>query len=785
MSPPRSPHWSKDPLLRAILGLALLVALSASFALAGRAPGRTIVLTWFVPTVDAFLVFVGLSITVLALGRWRVLQDAASFWTVAGFTGFSVATAFHFLTFPGLLAPGQSLLSAPPSASLWSNLLGNSTLVVALLLSGLAPWPAGTARAWRRALAAWPLAQLGLNVVLYVAAPHLPALVDDQGRYQWPLRAASVAVVILSTAGVFVSARRYRRTRDVLPAYVALCQLLIAHFGVLSASAGVVRFGPWWYAHVSSWVLGFAAVLFGLLSAYVRLYRSEQERKEQLRASEEKFRSVFEKAAIGMARVRFADARPIDVNDALCRMLGRTREELLRTPWPALTHPDDVEEDLVPFRRLAAGELDSYTLEKRYIHRAGSEVWARLTLSAVPDALGRPAYEIAVIEDVTDRKRAELALREADRRKSEFLGMLSHELRNPLAPIRTSLHLLDRAPPGSTQAWRAREVLGRQVAHLTRLVDDLLDVTRISRGKVELRRAPLDLAAVVRRACDDHRALLEADGLALAVHAPAAPLRVHGDEARLAQIVGNLLLNARKFTPQGGRVDVTVERRGDAARLSVRDTGAGIQPDILAQLFEPFLQAKQTLARSEGGLGLGLALVRGLAELHGGSAHAASAGPGRGSEFTVELPLAPAAPDARTAPPEGSGGRGRRVLVVDDNHDAASSLAELVALFGHEVAVVFDGPSAVAHAAAHRPEVILCDIGLPGMDGYEVARSIRAAQDGAVRLVALSGYAQPEDVQRAAEAGFDEHVAKPADPDHLERLLAGPTAPGPDAPRAP
>ena len=786
MSTPRSTAWSRDPLLRSLVGGALLVSVSVALGLAGRGPDGTLPLPWFVPTMDAALVLIAVAITVLALGRWRVLGDPASFWTVVGFSGFGLGALFHFLTFPGVLGPGRAILAATPSASLWANFAANLSLVVSLILSATARAPAGATRVWSRLLAAWPLALVALHLGLVASAADLPVLVEPDGRFTLRVRVGNGLAAALSAAGVLLSARRYLRTRDVLSARVAVCQLLLFHFAVLSVFAAPVRFGVWWYVQVSSWVVGFCAVLLGLLTAYVGLYRSEQERKEELRASEEKFRSVFEKAAIGMARVRLADARCIDVNDACCQMLGRPREELLRTTWTELTRPDDREPGLASFRRMAAGALDSYTVEQRLLRGDGGEVWAQLTLSAVHDAQGRPDYQIAVIADVTERKRAELALREADRRKSEFLGMLSHELRNPLAPIRTSLHVLDRAVPGGPQARRAREVVDRQVAHLTRLVDDLLDVTRVSRGKVELRRTTLDLAALVRRASEDHRALLEGDGVALAVHAPAERIPVHGDEARLAQIVGNLLQNARKFTPAGGRVDVSVAREGGTARLSVRDTGAGIDPEFLPQLFQPFLQGKQTLARSEGGLGLGLALVRGLAELHGGAARAASEGRGRGSEFTVELPLAPAAPDARAAPSRAAGrGRSLRVLVVDDNRDAAESLAELVELFGHEVEIALDGPSAVAQAAAHRPEVILCDIGLPGMDGYQVARSIRAAHDGAVRLVALSGYAQPEDVQRAAEAGFDAHVAKPADPDRLERLLAGPAGRGADAPPAP
>ena len=491
---------------------------------------------------------------------------------------------------------------------------------------------------------------------------------------------------------------------------------------------------------------------------------------------ERTYRAVFEHAAIGMSRVRFQDARALDVNDALCRLLGRSREELLRTPWTELTHPEDVDRDLVPFRRMAAGELEAYTVEKRFLHADGHHVWARLTLSLVRDARGQPAYEIALVEDIGDRKRTEQALRaseqrlrlfidhvpasvavldrdmrylatsrrfaadfrvtveelvgrshyevfpdvpdrwreihrrclagavesaeedpfpradgtldwvrweilpwrtdagdvggiiifaeliterkhthdalkasearhrkladdlrEADRRKNEFLGMLSHELRNPLAPIRNSLYILDRVDPGGPQAHHAREVAARQVGHLTRLVDDLLDVTRVARGKIELRRVDLDLGALARRSAEDHRALIQGRGLELSVDLPDEPVLVHGDETRLAQVLGNLLSNAVKFTPAGGRVTLSLGVGGDRAVVHVRDTGPGIGPDVLPSLFEPFSQGRQTLARSEGGLGLGLALVKGLVALHGGEVGFANRG---GADFTVALPLA-------------------------------------------------------------------------------------------------------------------------------------------------
>jgi signal transduction histidine kinase len=378
------------------------------------------------------------------------------------------------------------------------------------------------------------------------------------------------------------------------------------------------------------------------------------------------------------------------------------------------------------------------------------------------------------IRDVTELNRAMEALREGDRRKDEYLAILSHELRNPLAPIRSAVFLLERADPASEGARRAREVIARQVGHLARMVDDLLDVSRMARGSIELRRTRVDLAELVRRAAEDHAPLLAAAGIALDVQLPEEPVPVEADATRIAQVIGNVLQNSEKFTTRGGRVTLSLAVAEERAEIRVRDTGIGIEPGLIGHVFEPFVQEERTLARSRGGLGLGLPLVKGLVELHGGSVEALSGGPGAGAEIVVRLPLADAAAAAR---PEDGGDAvstgGRRVLVVDDNVDAAASLCDLVAHFGHSVEAVHDGAAAVTRAREGHPDVVLCDIGLPGMDGYEVARTIRAEPDlRGVRLVAVSGYAQPEDLARARRAGFDAHVAKPADPAAIARLLS-------------
>jgi PAS domain S-box-containing protein len=363
-------------------------------------------------------------------------------------------------------------------------------------------------------------------------------------------------------------------------------------------------------------------------------------------------------------------------------------------------------------------------------------------------------------------------LEESDRRKNEFLAMLSHELRNPLAPIRNSSYILRRAEPGGEQARRAQEVIERQTEHLSRLVDDLLDVTRIARGKVELRSAPMDVREVVLRAADDFRIMLDDRGILFRSDVPDTKVWADIDATRVTQVIGNLLHNAAKFTCRGDEVVLSLRVAEDAAEISVRDTGAGIDPSLLPHVFDAFVQGSRTLARSEGGLGLGLALAKGIVELHGGTMQVASAGEGQGAEFVVRLPtLAPSVEHAASRPPVRRVARGRRVLVVDDNVDAAHSLAEIVEMLGHAAEVAYDGATALANARANLPDVVLCDLGLPGMTGYEVAKTLRAEGLRAMQLVAVSGYALPEDVKRALEAGFDAHVAKPCDLADIERLF--------------
>jgi signal transduction histidine kinase len=376
-----------------------------------------------------------------------------------------------------------------------------------------------------------------------------------------------------------------------------------------------------------------------------------------------------------------------------------------------------------------------------------------------------------------ERQKALEALREADRRKDEFLAMLAHELRNPLAPIRNAVEIL-RLSDDRKVRERARQLVGRQVQHLTRLVDDLLEVSRITQRKVVLQRSRVRLAAIVDSALEVARPAFETLDHQVRVSIPEEDIWLDVDAVRMSQVMGNLLNNAGKFTPRGGAISIEASCCDDGLVISVTDDGVGIAPEVLPAVFELFAQADRSLERSQGGLGIGLSLVKGLVEMHGGSVQAQSAGLGKGSRFTIRLPRERLAspPVGPQRAPQAADANGvlipRRVLVVEDNIDAAESMVMLLRGYGHDVAVVNDGREAVQAALAYRPDVILLDIGLPGIDGFTLAKTLRARPEtSAARLIAVSGYGQEKDRARSAEAGFDLHLVKPVDPARLTAAI--------------
>jgi PAS domain S-box-containing protein len=527
-----------------------------------------------------------------------------------------------------------------------------------------------------------------------------------------------------------------------------------------------------------------AVQLSASAAARQRVADALRDREERLtqsvqQLSAEKERLGVTLRSIGDAVIATDDAGRIDVFNAVAEELtGWKADEAVGRPLDEVFHiiNEQTRQPAVnPVERvLREGVVVGLANHTVLVARDGSE--RPIADSGAPirgTATGMITGVVLVFRDQTEERRAAQALLEADRRKREFLGVLSHELRNPLAPIRNGVYVLSRSPPGSDQANRARDVIQRQTEHLARLVDDLLDVTRIERGKIELQRTRLDLGEVVRRTCDDYRSTFQARRMELRVEA-AGPAWIDGDETRIAQIVGNLLQNAAKFSDDGATVTVRVDAVGGAGEIRVRDAGAGMSEELLARLFEPFAQADAGLARSKGGLGLGLALVKGLAELHGGSVQASSEGPGLGSEFVIRLPLATNQRPSAARGMERGDGAALDVLIIEDNVDAAESLADVLRGEGHRVYVAIDGRSGVALARERKPDVVLCDIGLPDVDGYEVARTLRGDPLlRSVRLIAVTGYAQPEDKARAEAAGFDGHLAKPAPPAALVALLNG------------
>ena len=521
----------------------------------------------------------------------------------------------------------------------------------------------------------------------------------------------------------------------------------------------------------------------------IRDLSDEVQAQAALRESEEIARASLDAAQLGTWRHDLAtDEIAFDARGAEHYGFpdGRARLDQVL----ARVHPDD----LTRLRAAVASTLGAdrtgrYAIEYRVVRDDGAVRWlavqARLRFEG-EGAHRRPVAGFGTSQDVTERKQAEQALseanarlREADQRKNEFLATLSHELRNPLAAIRTSVFVLGQPGLAGEQGARALAVIDRQARQLASLVDDLLDVTRIGNAKVTLHRQVIELGALAAEAIDDHRDAFAASGVELALALPAGPVWVDGDPTRLAQVLGNLLSNAVKFTPRGGHAVLSVDADGPWAIVRVRDDGAGVAAGTLPHIFEPFVQGAQTLDRTRGGLGLGLALVKSLVDLHGGTVAAASQGEGQGAELTVRLPRvapAPAEVPVGEVPRRPVPARGPRVLIIEDNVDAAETLRDALELAGHDViGVAHTGPDGIAAARQLGPDVVRGDLGLPEVDGFGVARALRGDDDARLRstfLVALSGYALSDDVARARSAGFDRHLPKPASIERLTALLA-------------
>jgi PAS domain S-box-containing protein len=515
----------------------------------------------------------------------------------------------------------------------------------------------------------------------------------------------------------------------------------------------------------------------------LRLRRAERHLQAQvdqaLRESEQRMRSVSDNLPNGAVYQILGDDAGrrwfVYLSAGIERMLGVTPAEAMADANAVygLVHEED-QPRLAALEVIARRDLSAFDCEFRTWTRRGELRWVHCRSAPRSIPSGETVWE-GIVMDVTDRKRYEESLKEADRRKDEFLATLAHELRNPLAPLRNGLHLLRQASDNPALREQAQGIMERQVAQMVRLIDDLLDVGRITQGKLQLRCERVELASIVQSAIENSRPLIESHGHALSITLPPEAIFLDADPTRLAQVLANLLINATKYTDRGGRIWLSAERQNNQVHITVKDTGIGIAAEHLPKLFAMFSQAAPALERSQGGLGIGLALVKGLVAMHGGTVSAHSAGPGQGSEFVVRLPVLDAPPVQTPHARHGAAPTcaRKRILVADDNRDAAESLALLLQAAGHEVHAVHDGQEAVEAAAWFHPDAALLDIGMPRLNGFEAARRIRQELWGQkMLLVAITGWGQEEDRRRAREAGFNEHLTKPVASGTLEKLLA-------------
>jgi PAS domain S-box-containing protein len=497
--------------------------------------------------------------------------------------------------------------------------------------------------------------------------------------------------------------------------------------------------------------------------------------EESLRRSEARLRLAMQTGKVGVWDWDILADRVV-WTESLYAIHGVRPSEFSTTVegFATLVHPEDRGFVLQALQRTLQEDAP-YELEFRAVRPDGEVIWLFTNATVLREG-DQPIRMLGATMDITERKLAEESLREADRRKDEYLAMLGHELRNPLGVISTTVQLLRMQPPSSPELNELRDIVERQVDHMARLLDDLLDVSRISRGQMRVNKELCDFAAIVRATAEDYRSKLEASGLRLEIDAPHQPLWVLGDRTRLAQAISNVLHNANKFTRAGGAVTIKIqeESSGGDVILSVRDTGIGMEPKILARAFEPFTQGDHGIDRSPGGLGLGLPLVKGLIELHGGDVRAASEGPGRGSELTMRLPLqAHPAPVVQPTAPSPASARSYRILVIEDNRMAARTMNMFLTRRGHTVEVAYTGREGIEAARLFQPEVILCDIGLPEFDGYKVAEQLRQeARLKRAYLIGVSGYGQEHDKERAWQSGFDAYLVKPINLLEVETLMA-------------
>nr|WP_298728557.1 response regulator [uncultured Steroidobacter sp.] len=504
---------------------------------------------------------------------------------------------------------------------------------------------------------------------------------------------------------------------------------------------------------------------------------TERKRAEAaLRHSEARYRALLDHAPVGVAH-NSLDGRFEYVNRAFCKLVGYSPEELYTRRWQDLTHPEDIAQDQQLASEVIAGKLTDYTVEKRYVRKDGSIVWVNLFGNFVVDDAGRPVQGVAIVIDITEQiesqrllRDSEARWRDANARKDEFLAMLSHELRNPAAAIGNAAQALSRLTVNREKEQSLIGIVERQIGHLGRLLDDLLDVSRITQRRIEINRERLGLQSCIDIALDTTQPLIQEKKHRLTLSMCPEPLWVYGDKARLAQCISNLLTNAAKYTDPGGEIHVRTMIEHGSAVVAITDDGIGMPPELISSVFELFVQGERPLDRSQGGLGIGLPVCRMLMEMQGGTVTASSPGLGQGSTFTLRLPLATQPHEG--LPGESAGSRGpARVMIIDDNRDAADSLALLLQLEAHATLTAYSGAEALHRAASFDPQFVLLDIGLPEMDGYEVARRLKAICPSA-HLVAVTGYGLAGDRQRSASSGFEAHLVKPVSLTDIQTTFA-------------
>ncbi|QDT01320.1 hybrid sensor histidine kinase/response regulator [Adhaeretor mobilis] len=507
---------------------------------------------------------------------------------------------------------------------------------------------------------------------------------------------------------------------------------------------------------------------------------------------EARFRSTFENAAVGIAHVA-VDGRWLRVNDKFCQIVEYTRDELLATDFQRVTHPDDLADDMQRYRQLVAGEIKSYSIQKRYVKKSGIPIWINLTVSMQLDEASQPLYAIAFVQDISQRKQFEAELTESIASRDRFLAMLSHELRNPLAAVLSAIRVINKRTPEGALSREAQVIL-RQSEHISRLLDDLLDVARITKDRLVLDLQVWDLVQLAKAVYEANEPMMTEVGHHFEFDWEVEPIWIRADSTRILQVIENLLTNAMKYTPAGGEIEMTVECDRNEAILAVIDNGRGIEKQKLKSIFEMFVQLEPNMKQSHG-LGVGLTLVQALAEMHGGHITAESDGIGKGSRFELHLPLIPAveASEARQQSMQEQSmqeqgkqqgkqqGRNAgavssekpcRIVLVEDQQDAREMLAQLLEMDGYQVITAEDGVQGLATILSEKPDVALVDIALPGLDGYQIAQQVRATLDSSeVCMVALTGFGGAHDREAVLAAGFNEHLVKPVDPVALNRVI--------------